>query len=247
MRFSIEDWYKRFRIQSIWTKNIRTHLLNRIGHSNSERVLEIGCGTGAVLQDFCEMGCQHLFGLDNHFRSLIYAGGIVKQGNFINGNAFHLPFRTASFELTYCHYLLLWLKKPINALMEMARVTKPHGYVFAFAEPDYASRIVYPIEFESFSKLQNDSLLQQGADISIGKRLKSLFLNTGLMDISTGIIGAEWKYENESRSSEFLMMKNDLNRINPSFDDNQLKLLMKRKDFINFVPTFYACGRVKSV
>jgi len=247
MQFSIEDWHKRFRMQSIWTKDIRTHLLNRTGQSSTENVLEIGCGTGAVLQDFYNKGCQHLFGLDYDFDALLFAGEIVKQGNFINGSAFLLPFRTASFDLTYCHYLLLWLKKPINALMEMARVTKPYGYVFAFAEPDYTSRIVYPQGFNKFTKLQHDSLQQQGADISIGKRLNHLFLKTGLTDITTGIIGAEFKYENRSRSSEFLIMKNDLNRINPSFDDNQLKLLMKRKDFINFVPTFYACGRVKSV
>ena len=37
------------------------------------------------------------------------------------------PFTNASFDLTFCHYLLLWLKDPLSAIKEMKRVTRPGG------------------------------------------------------------------------------------------------------------------------
>ena len=245
MRFSTSNWHNRYQQQASWTREMRAHLISGIDHTNFKKVLEIGCGTGAVLQDFSNLGFQQLFGLDCDFQALTFARSHIEGCRFLSGSAYHIPFTNGSFDITYCHYLLLWLEKPLSALLEMARVTKPGGYVFAFAEPDYTGRIVYPPELQKFAELQSKSLQQQGAELSIGRRLNSLFIDTGLMDIRTGIIGAEGKYESQSSSSEYLMMMNDLCKINPTFNDNQLKLLMRRKDLINFVPTFFACGRVK--
>lgn len=244
MQWPTSEWHIRYRLQARWTREIRTHLLNQIEQTNI-KILEIGCGTGAVLQDFEDLGYPNIFGLDCDFHALIFAKGIIKKGEFINGNAFHLPFKTASFNLTYCHYLLLWLKNPINALVEMARVTRPGGFVCAFAEPDYTSRIVYPVELKEFAELQSKSLHHQGVDISIGQKLSHLFIETDLEEIRAGIIGAKWEVNHEFSSSEYQLMQNDLDMNQSSFDRIQLKELMERKDLVNFIPTFFTYGRVK--
>jgi len=60
------------------------------------------------------------------------------------GDASRLPFADGFFDLTYCHYLFLWLKHPLQALQEMKRVTRPGGWVATFAEPDYEGISLIP-------------------------------------------------------------------------------------------------------
>jgi len=77
-------------------------------------------------------------------------------------------------------------------LKEMKRVTKPGKYVIAFAEPDYLARIDYPEVFQKIGEVQNRSLAFQGADLSLGRRIKELFLEAGLMNINGGSLAASW-------------------------------------------------------
>jgi SAM-dependent methyltransferase len=60
-----------------------------------------------------------------------------------------LPFQPV-FDVTFCHFLLLWVSNPEKVVAEMGRVTRPGGSV-RLAEPDYGGRIDYPESLSLYS------------------------------------------------------------------------------------------------
>ena len=56
------NWHERFRQQAGWTRDLRTYLFTRADLAHAKHVLEVGCGTGAVLQDLETPALLH--GLD---------------------------------------------------------------------------------------------------------------------------------------------------------------------------------------
>ncbi len=56
------DWHARFLQQASWTKDLRAYLFEQAGLARAQSVLEVGCGTGAILSDL--QGEAAIHGLD---------------------------------------------------------------------------------------------------------------------------------------------------------------------------------------
>ena len=56
------EWHKRFVQQAAWTRELRLYLFKRAGMPVARRVLEVGCGTGAILSGLTTRAVVH--GLD---------------------------------------------------------------------------------------------------------------------------------------------------------------------------------------
>jgi SAM-dependent methyltransferase len=251
------NWHHRYLQQAAWTRGLRDYLFDKTKLSRAERVLEVGCGTGAVLStlqtsaSFSRMMSLH--GLDLDAAALVGATHASPlRNNFLltRGDAHSLPYSNQSFDITYCHFLLLWANDPLQALTEMKRVTKANGHVLALAEPDYTARIDQPDELAALGKLQNESLKRQGADISLGARLADLFFRAGINIIETGVIQSR---ENDALSSEewqneWAVIESDLAESVTKKEIARLKKLdqeaRKRETRVLNVPTYFAWGQV---
>ncbi len=244
MPLSLPEWHKRYTQQASWTKFSRNHILNRIQLSHTAPILEVGCGTGAILDDFRSRYKRLIVGLDLDFFALLFSKNTYQKFSFTCADAVQLPFSSASFELTCCHYLLMWLKEPEESMREMKRVTKAGGYVCAFAEPDYGGRIIFPLELENLVDLQAEALQRQGADIEMGRKLQFLFSSANLENVQVGVLGGEWNKFNKNWKAEYEMIQKDLLSSNPKFSKHNLPKITNKEDSIYFVPTFYAVGQV---
>lgn len=241
-------------VQAQWTHELRKYIFKRLRLTANERILEIGSGTGAILSELYGTTPTQIFGLDINLPYLRFSRKILTTAHLIQGNGFRLPFRGASFYVTYCHYLLLWIKDPAAILSEMVRVTKPGGWVLALAEPDYGGRIDYPQELEILGRWQASCLSQEGANIEAGRQLSALFYQTGLHEVEVGVFGARWSapLTDQAWESEWQMLTYDLSLANPPLVEIDSLRKMQEIDRlawangqrILFVPTFYACGRV---
>jgi ubiquinone/menaquinone biosynthesis C-methylase UbiE len=240
--------HQRFTEQSAWTLEARKLFFQTSGLLPGCRILEAGCGTGAVLSSLKQFINACLFGIDIQPDMVRYAHSVVKESFLSAADANRIPFPDNSFDAVVCHYLLLWVKNPETMLMEFMRVTKPGGYVVMFAEPDYGSRIEYPPVMEEAGRIQREALIQHGANPDIGRRVKEILANTGCINISTGILGAFQSESDEKNGwSEQSILQKDLSGM---LKPEELKYYLDadqkaRKDHIRiqFIPTFYGWGR----
>jgi SAM-dependent methyltransferase len=214
MPFTLEDWHSRYRLQALWTESVRAHILARAGIARARAVLEVGCGTGAVIADVGRgFPAAKVVGLDIDAERVRFARARDAACRYAGGDALRLPFPAEAFDLTFCHYLLLWVRDPRAALGEMVRVTRRGGWVAALAEPDYGARIDYPPPLDDFGRRQTEALRRQGADPEIGRRLAGLFAETGVRVAECGVLGAQGaagEADGEEAQSERAVLVEDL-------------------------------------
>jgi len=239
-----EFWSLRYQQQASWSKPTRDYILKQISLPDHSNILEVGCGSLAVLNEFSSME-HHTYGLDIDLQILKFVNNQAAKPKILNADGMQIPFQNEKFALTYCHYLLLWISDPIILLKEMARVTRKNGWLCCFAEPDYLARIDFPAPMDQLGKMQNKSLAQQGVNLSCGRAITSWLEEVNLSNISWGIMGSHQKLGNNSDlDSEWETTRRDLEKITSE------KEIRKYRDFepislskpgrIQFIPTFYA-------
>jgi ubiquinone/menaquinone biosynthesis C-methylase UbiE len=250
MPLSIQEWHQRFLIQAQWTRGLRLYFFDLLKINGQERILDIGCGTGATLSDLESLSPAAIYGADIQEPYLIQARNTCHTCHLLGADVHHLPFSEGSFDLCLSHYFLMWVGNPLQALEEMIRVTKKGGYLVSFAEPDYGGRIDFPPEFIQLREYQILGLLEAGADPRMGRKLKSLFHTCGLQEIHCGVYEGNWDQDpsREEIESEWQILKEDLAGILSAdeikkLQDHELSA-WKQGSRLIYVPTFYAWGKV---
>lgn len=241
------NWHTRYAQQATWTRDLRNYIFEKTGLNDAQNILEVGCGTGAILSELPKR--PNIHGLDIDPVALIECRVNAPDALLIRGNALGLPYHHNSFDIVYSHFLLLWVADPLKALQEMRRVTRSGGYVIAFAEPDYLSRVDQPDELVTLGKWQTDALKRQGADPSLGARLAELFSEAGIEIIETGTIqGQRNEPSPDEWELEWAVIESDLSGTVSEADIQKMKQLDKkardRKTRLLHVPTHFAWGRI---
>ena len=93
-------------------------------HATGRRVLEVGCGTGLLLQDVAPVAEQAV-GLDLSHGMLTVARR--RALDVVEGSATALPFGEDAFDVVYSFKVLAHVPDLPLALRELARVTRPGG------------------------------------------------------------------------------------------------------------------------
>ncbi|MFN3533142.1 MAG: class I SAM-dependent methyltransferase [Candidatus Brocadia sp.] len=105
--------------------------LKRLEINPTDRILDIGCGTGSLLQAIIEgYPSVKVVGIDLSREMLkIARNKQIKDSALIAGKAQCLPFRSESFDVVVSCNAFHYLRKPEECLIEIARVLKPQGRI----------------------------------------------------------------------------------------------------------------------
>jgi SAM-dependent methyltransferase len=209
-------------------------------------VLEVGCGSGAILSGLATGAAIH--GLDREPVRLSEARRYAPQARLVCADALKLPYASGVFDITFCHFLLLWIGNPLLALREMKRVTRPGGSILALAEPDYAARVDKPDELAVLGLWQAEALRRQGADPAAGSRLPELFRQAGIRLVETGSLQTAGTHPPTpgERELEWAVLEADLAGLLPVEEIQRLKRLdeaaWESGERVLHVPTYWIMG-----
>jgi SAM-dependent methyltransferase len=240
------QWHERFVQQASWTRLLRTYLFERAGMGTARQVLEVGCGTGAILSDLDTHATIH--GLDLESDRLVEARLHAPQAILTRADALSLPYASGVFDITFCHFLLLWVRDPLQVLCEMKRITRSGGSILALAEPDYNSRVDKPEALTELGRWQTESLRRQGADAGLGRQLAGLFQQAGIPITETGLLRADGEHPIAPGEIEleWAVLEADLTGRIPAKKLQRMRALdrtaWERRERVLYVPTYWAFG-----
>ncbi|KAF3920968.1 Cycloartenol-C-24-methyltransferase [Dactylellina cionopaga] len=151
------------------------------------KLLDVGAGSGTISVSFAKLIPDgQVTGIDLNPNILPRARAIAEKAGIENiefqqGSVYELPFSDETFDVTFCHQVLVHIGTPWDALREMLRVTKRGGIVAA-REGDYETESVWP-ELPGlckFHKLMVGLMSSGGGTSTAGRQLLSWALKAGV-------------------------------------------------------------------
>jgi len=103
--------------------------LNRLEIKQGERILDLGCGTGVLIQRLLQVSPEiEVFGIDSCAEMLAIAKQKLPESVDLKvGSADNLPFPSNSFDVVVSTSAFHYFRDPSQALQEAKRVLKPNG------------------------------------------------------------------------------------------------------------------------
>ena len=159
----------------------------RLPLPHARRILALGCGTGVEVRalrrlagpDTAIIGIDHSPTLIDAARRLTAEEGLAGNVTYQVGDAHHLPYGDAGFDVVTLHTLLSHVDDPPQVLREARRLVRPGGTVAVF-DGDYAS-LTFAYPDHALAKTIEEKLIQLiVANHRIMRDLPRLLRETGL-------------------------------------------------------------------
>jgi SAM-dependent methyltransferase len=154
--------------------------LSNLELGTRERVLDVGCGEGALTRVLREECPGDVVGCDRDADLLAEL-----EGPTVQGDAYRLPFADDRFDLVVCQALLINLPDPGRAIEEFARVSRDR---VACIEPDNgAVTVESSVESEGRLAEQARRRYLEGidTDVELGADAAGLLREAGLSELKT--------------------------------------------------------------
>ncbi|MGE5301907.1 MAG: class I SAM-dependent methyltransferase, partial [Alphaproteobacteria bacterium] len=129
-RFSNADAYEY--LMGRWSSVLAEKFLDFVGIRDGERILDVGCGTGALAASAAARTQRsEIVGIDPVAPFLDYARRRIPDPRvrFHLGDALNLPYATGSFDRCLSLLVIMFIRDAGRAVSEMRRVTRPGGSV----------------------------------------------------------------------------------------------------------------------
>lgn len=115
------------------------HWIEQLRLPSAAHLLEIGCGAGFATAALAMRGYRvdavdSVPAMINLTNERLAKTGAAERVRIVRADARHLLMPNDSFDLVFALGVLPWLDDPLAAVREMARVTRPGGYVLITAD-----------------------------------------------------------------------------------------------------------------
>lgn len=167
-------------------ENSAAHLLPHL--LPEHHVLDVGAGPGTITADLAHR-VRAVTATEVGPTELDLARATAAERGRTNitfevADVHELPYEDSAFDVAHAHQVLQHVGDPVQALREMARVTKPGGLV-AVRDSDYAAFCWFPRipELDEWMALYQRAARANGGEPDAGRRLLSWAHAAGLEDV----------------------------------------------------------------
>lgn len=185
------DGYERY--VGRWSRRLAPAFVAWARLPSGARVLDVGCGTGALSEAILARAPSQLLGVD---LSAAYVEEARRRlggagARFEVGNAISLPLPDASFDAALSALVLNFVPDPAGMLAEMRRVLVPGGlagvYVWDYAGRMEMMRIVWDeaVALDASIRAQDEGVR---FPMCAPGPLRALFEEAGFRDVETGAL-----------------------------------------------------------
>lgn len=190
-------------------------IMTAIGIPHGGRVADIGCGTGNTTRWFAnKVGPEgQITAVDASADQLAVAQNMAETGGlgnirFVRATACDMGLPRDHFDVVHCRLLLCHLVRPLDALHEMAAITRPGGLVICF-DADLTGLFSVP-DTECYVRLQALLASHQrlrGIDDALGLNLPFLFRQVGLIEPDIAFIHPVYLRGEQKRLWEYSFLE----------------------------------------
>ncbi len=163
-------------------KAMREKYLSWVNFPEAARVLDAGCGTGAISRDLARWAnVDEVVGIDPSPVFLEKARELaadIPNLRFEEGDARSLPYEDAAFDAVIFHTCLCHVPGPEKAVEEAFRVLRPGGHVAIF-DGDYATTTFAIGDHDPLEDCANAAIAALVHDRWLVRRLPALARSTG--------------------------------------------------------------------
>ena len=166
-------------------------LLDQVDIVPGSSAIDLGCGPRGIIDLLAERvgPAGRVIGLELNPDNVTLARRFADDHGLTNvevieGDARRTGLPSCSFDLVHARTLLINVPDPAVVVAEMARLTRPGGWIAAL-EPDGGAVLCYPPHpaWDRLVEIFRAASQSDGADAYIGRRLPELFRQAGLTDV----------------------------------------------------------------
>jgi ubiquinone/menaquinone biosynthesis C-methylase UbiE len=187
-------------------------ILRDLNYQAGEKLLEIGCGAGAVLGILgTAFPGLKLAGIDLETKQIEYANQHLKNLKLQDvdlrvGDASQLPWENSYFDRIYAMWFLEHLPDPLQVLREAKRVLEVGGTI-TLTETDYRTIVISP-HCSDYSYLQDslcELLLAAKGHPYVGQSLATLLTKSGFEKVNNQPVAVHYAHSlNRQELADFV-------------------------------------------
>lgn len=170
-------------------------LLDRVGIDAGMKVLDVGCGSGAVSFELAKrVGSEgKVIGADLDQIKIELANDEASQLGVSNVEFCSFDIRDHNefdkFDVVYARFLLTHLADPFDAAQCFFRLLKAGGKVIV-EDIDFSGHFVHPplAAFDRYRELYCTSVRRRGGDPNIGPRVPKILKDCGFVDVDLAVV-----------------------------------------------------------
>ena len=176
--------------------DLHAHAMAMLDHAElrpGAAALDLGCGPRGTIELLSQRvgPTGRVTGIEINPLHVELARELVLQQGLSNvevlqGDARRTGLPSATFDLVHSRLLLVNIPRPHEVVAEMARLTKPGGWV-VLEEADAAVHLCHPPHpaWDRLTEIFHAVYSSDGADLFVGRKLASVLRDQGMVDVGT--------------------------------------------------------------